>query len=182
VQSLKLFLVNEQTPEVPVLKVVTINWVDSIRSMAGYTSEHGKFWETSLSNLESIFEFWFTTASDAWQHYANFLDQAGQKHQKAAQRFFLRANQAAEAARIFRENEEFEARPSRKVTLTLKGPMVSLEAVMQVPNDAKSNEITELANNLDPSAWRVIGPGVEFPSVEGVRLSWKTIKEEPAAK
>jgi DNA-directed RNA polymerase subunit RPC12/RpoP len=180
VQSLKLFQVVDSIPEVPVLKVVTINWVDSIRNMAGYTSEHGKFWETSLSNLESIFEFWFTTASDAWQHYANFLDQAGHKHQKAAQRFVLRASQAAEAARLSREKEEFEARPRHKLRFVLDGPIVKLTAVLEVPKDASYTDLRAIAINADPSVWTVSRSDRSSPS-DSVEIKWLP-EYGPAAK
>lgn len=135
-----------------------------------------------LSAFREQHEFWYSTASDAWMHYANLLNQQIQKEQREIISLTERANQAVEASRLCKEKEEFEARPSHKLRVSLKGPIVSIETVLSVPKDADHKEIHDLVNAVHPSNWVITGPGVGFPNLNGVSLRWDPFEEEPAAK
>lgn len=134
-----------------------------------------------LSAFKEQYEFWYLTASDAWMHYANLINQQIMKDQKSISDLQIRGAQAVEESRRCREREEFESRPSYNMRVSLKGPIFSLEAVLRIPTDAESKEIHSLINKLDPSAWKVTGPGVEFPNLNGVALRWEPV-EESASK
>lgn len=162
------------------LEVVRTTEITAMEVTSKNVTGDNREYRNWLSAFRDQYEFWYLTASDAWMHYANLLDQQAQKCQQEASSLLLRGTQAVEESRRCKEKEEFEARPSHKMRFVIEGPIVSLETVLTVPKDAKCKELYDIANKADWSSWKVFSSGIPFPNSVS-KLHWTPV-EEPASK